>query len=158
MDKRLNIPEMILISGSGQNSGKTTLSEEIIKYLSEKVPVTAIKTSPHFHKLPTDTGYIFHAMPDYIVIKEEDRHSEKDTSRMLRAGSTEAYLILATNEKLMHAFLKLHGQFQAKQVIVCESPALASHLRPGLFFFMVQEKGSTKGNIEFPSDKESCSS
>ncbi|NOY37440.1 MAG: hypothetical protein GXO83_07670 [Chlorobi bacterium] len=152
----LYIPEMILISGTGQNCGKTTLAEAIIRFLSDKILVTGIKTSLHFHQLSSKTKILADHRPDYLIVRETDRKSGKDTARMLDAGSKDAYLILSTDTHMTEAFNCLYKQLRRNHVLVCESSVLARRLNPGLLFIMEPDHVKNKGKrtADASSEKE----
>jgi len=42
-------PNILLVSGNGRNSGKTTLACKIIERFSKDHEITGLKISPHFH-------------------------------------------------------------------------------------------------------------
>ena len=46
---RQNIPNMLLIAGTGRKSGKTTLACACIAHFSKQTGIYAIKISPHTH-------------------------------------------------------------------------------------------------------------
>ncbi len=46
---KINFNNVILISGSGRNCGKTTVACHIISQLAKMGQVTGLKISPHFH-------------------------------------------------------------------------------------------------------------
>lgn len=126
-------PDLILVSGTGRNVGKTTFACSLISYLARIGNVTAIKISPHKHTISNDS-IIFKQYSDYLIIEEKDFHTSKDTSRMLRAGAEKVYYIQSGDESLQYVLKDLHEISDRNSPIVCESGALSSVLIPGLFF------------------------
>ncbi|NOX85211.1 MAG: molybdopterin-guanine dinucleotide biosynthesis protein B [Chlorobi bacterium] len=121
------INNMILVSGSGRNSGKTTLCCALIEALSETGEVTAIKIAPHFH-LTGKQQELTEQGPGYRIFVEKDTGTDKDTSRMLRAGAQTVYFVQCADRGVEHAVRSLKRLLHDDRAIVCESGSL------GLFF------------------------
>ncbi|WP_423128219.1 hypothetical protein [Gaoshiqia sp. Z1-71] len=130
-------PNILLIAGAGRNVGKTMLACEIISHLSMSADVTAIKISSHFH--PVEDGQKVIANTKNYHIIEENLHTEKDSSRMLRAGAKKAFYIQAKENNLQDAWDILSAEITDCPV-VCESGALHKLIKPGLFFFVCGNK------------------
>lgn len=133
---RIDLPNFVLIAGNGRNVGKTWFSCRLIKHLCHTTKVSAIKVSAHFHPFNEDDVLI---QENNFVIIEEKNVNGKDSSLMLQAGARKVYFIMAQQEHLQEAFLKLKPLLPS-HAIVCESGGLHEVLEPGLFFF-INSKG-----------------
>ncbi len=118
---------MILVSGSGRNCGKTTLACFLIEALSETNKVTGIKIAPHFH-LTGKQQELMEQGPGYRIFVEKDAGTEKDTSRMLRAGAYSVYFVQCTDKGVDRAMQGLKRLLPDAGAYVCESGSM------GLFF------------------------
>ena len=123
--------QILLVSGSGRNCGKTTVACNIIKQLKKSGIVYGLKITPHFHNTE-NSQHIVEEGNGYKIFKETDSCSGKDSSRMLIAGANEVYFIQCSDEGL-------HGiHDRVKQIlpddipVVCESGSFANVFQPGL--------------------------
>ncbi|HUS86517.1 MAG TPA: hypothetical protein VMW76_04680 [Bacteroidales bacterium] len=126
------ILNLLIISGTGRKSGKTTLACRIIEHFREVEPV-AVKISFHFHE-PSPGLVLCEDMHGYRIYRETCREGLKDTSRMLNAGAGEVYYIQADDSNVSEAFLHLLKVLKPGAPLICESPALRKYFKPGLFF------------------------
>lgn len=134
-------PKMILVAGDGRNVGKTTFCTQLIRNLSAKTEVIAIKTTPHRHVL-TEGLEIIATTGDYTVALEKAAH-QKDSARLLQAGAGKVYLVMADQQHVGKAFSHISDQVQGK-VCVAESGSLAAYVQPGYFFFIKDHAGEIK--------------
>jgi len=125
--------KILLISGSGQNIGKTTFVCKIISKNKEN-NIVAIKISPHFHKV--ETGKLLFSKNDYQIYQELDKTGKKDSNKMLKAGAKQVFYIQAKDEELSSAYLKLSELIDDEAYIICESGALRNILKPKIFIFI----------------------
>ncbi len=126
---------MLLISGNGRNVGKTTLACRIISHLSKTNEVTGIKISSHFHNYNAEP--LVEKDGEFVILKEKDTN-QKDSSRMLQAGASHVFYVMAKKNYLDKAFRSLIP-FLDNQAVVCESGGLHQYIQPGIFLF-VNEK------------------
>ena len=136
------IPEMLLIAGTGRNSGKTTLACHIIKKTSANFPVVAIKITPHFHR-QIESGKTIIERDDLIIIEETDPETGKDSSLMLKAGAIRSYFVMAKDEQLKEALQLIIKLIPDKTPVVCESGGLRHHFEPGAFLMMNRSDNNT---------------
>lgn len=122
----------LLISGSGQKVGKTTLACEVIARFSRH-RMMAVKMSPHFHDLPAGAEVVQHT-PDYTIVRETLRN-QKDSSRMWQAGASRSYYVQTHDHSLPEVIATLNREAEGYPV-VCESGALAAYFRPGVHVFV----------------------
>ena len=138
-----NIPNLLLIAGTGRNTGKTTLACSVIKRFSANSQVIGLKISPHFHGGTKSLKTII-ANENFNLYEETSLKSGKDSSLMLKAGATKVYYIEVLDEHLKMAFEKFVDTLPSKAHIVCESPALINYVKPGVFFIVDNEKNKNK--------------
>ncbi len=133
------IPQMLLIAGSGRNTGKTTFACNILRKFSHDHSIIALKITPHFHKNVQSGKVIISA--DNLYIAEETSHlTGKDSSLMLQAGAKQSYFIMTSDENLPDALQIIGELLPSCSMIVCESGGLRAHVIPGLFFLMSSPK------------------
>ena len=127
-------PNILLISGSGRNTGKTILACNIIRKWKEDEHIIAIKISAHHHDAATPLN-LLHAGKGFTVW-EENTKTHKDSGRFLDAGAAKVYYIEASDDKFLDAFrfvFNLHGK---GSLIICESGALVKFIEPGVMLFI----------------------
>ena len=122
---------ILLVSGSGRDCGKTTVACDIIQHLGKNGIVFGLKITPHFHRTG-DGQQIVESGPNYKIFRETDLSSGKDSSRMLVAGAKEVYFVQCTDEKLMEVGEKLKQIVPVGYPIVYESGSFANFYKPGL--------------------------
>jgi len=125
------MPQVLIIGGTGRNSGKTTLGCKIIKQFKE-VGLTAIKISPHFHEpgnglVPVVTNCEYH------IFRETSHEGIKDSSRMLLAGALESYYIQTHDFTSGAAMDCLLRKIKPLTPVICESPCIRRFIKPGVF-------------------------
>ena len=132
--KRLIIPNLLLISGSGKNSGKTYTACLIIKKMMATYNILALKVSPHFHYgNPEDRSFI---------IREETEKSKKnDSSRLLHSGARKVYYIESPDAYLPEVLQYLGSEWDQKnRPVICESGGLINYVHPGLHLYMTNNQ------------------
>lgn len=132
-----NSENIVLISGSGRNVGKTTFIRRVIEKNIGQKPV-AIKITPHFHE-PTSGLTPISITENYRIFQETDLNSGKDSSLFLQAGADKVFYIQTTDDFLEEAFELVSRQFSSDQPVVTESAALRKYIAPGLYLF-IQKK------------------
>ncbi len=134
-NKKIEMPNLILIAGNGRNVGKTFLACKIIKKLAKEQSVTGLKISPHFHE--SEKSKAIFQSNDFVII-EETQITKKDSSLMLQAGAEKVYFVMAEQQNLQKAFLQLHA-FLPDTAIVGESGGLTEFINPAIFLFVKNE-------------------
>jgi len=138
------INNLLLIAGTGNKSGKTTLACKVIEQHREH-GIIGIKITPHFHE--TTPGLILLSeKPGSSIYEETNPELQKDSSRMLRAGASKVFFAKVTDEDLLAVFKEILKHIPTGIPIICESPALRYFIVPGLFIIMNSET-SNKKNI-----------
>jgi len=143
----LQMPRMLLIAGTGRNTGKTTLACKIIRKFQFR-PIIAIKITPHFHK-NIQSGKVLIDRPDLYIAEEANATTLKDSSLMLAAGAQQSFFVMATDENLRIAIDEICKIVPVNSLFICESGGLRHHLVPGIFLMM---KGIPSENLK--SDAE----
>ncbi len=133
----MKLPNLLLIAGTGNKSGKTSLACHVIMEFREK-DIMAIKITPHFHET-TPGLLLISENKGYSIFEELDPSSEKDTSRMLRAGAKKVFFAKVTDNDLLNAFNEILKFIPDGTPLVCESPGLRRFLEPGVFVIMKSE-------------------
>ena len=131
----LKLPHLLLVAGTGRNTGKTTLVCNIIRNFSSSQSIIAVKITPHFHK-NSESGRVLINTENLYLAEETNHATGKDSSRMLQAGASRAYFVMAKDENLEEAFLQIRKSIPDDSLIICESGGLRFHIEPGLFFMM----------------------
>jgi hypothetical protein len=138
-------PNLLLIAGTGNKSGKTTLACRVIEQFSG-YGIVGIKITPHFHETTPGLNSIMEKQR-YSIFEETNQETKKDTSRMLRAGASKVYFAKVTDTSLLKAFLEIMRYIPKGMPVVCESPALRSYAEPGLFIIMASTKSDNSKDI-----------
>lgn len=131
----IKMPELLLIAGTGRNSGKTTLACNIIRKFSTFNSIIALKITPYFHKY-IQSGNVLINNTNLYIAEETDSTTEKDSSLMLEAGARQSFFIMATDVHLGIAIREICKMIPHNALLVCESGGLRHHVVPGLFFMM----------------------
>jgi len=129
------IPQLLLIAGTGRNTGKTTLACQILRKFSPVKTIYSIKITPHFHK-NIQSGKVILQTNNLYIAEETDATASKDSSLMLESGAQKSFFVMATDQNLMEAFQKIVQLIPSDSFIICESGGLRHHIIPGLFFMM----------------------
>jgi len=124
---------ILLVSGSGRNIGKTTLACNIITQISNDKPVYGIKITPHFHAIDSNQE-IVEKGEGFKIFQEKDIMSDKDSSRMIRAGAHKVYFVQCDDVYLPSIYKQLVNLLPPDCAVVCESGSFAGVFKPGLHF------------------------
>jgi Ni2+-binding GTPase involved in maturation of urease and hydrogenase len=142
---------VLLVCGSGRNTGKTVLAASIIRHFSASHRIAAIKISMHHHDHP---GNLEMLEDEYgYKIFRDIEFSDKDSGRFLRAGAVPSLYIETTDQFLYQAFNKALNHCPPSALIVCESGGLIRVVRPGIMIFVQQEKELIPENKTFLRDQ-----
>jgi hypothetical protein len=136
-------PNILLIAGTGRNTGKTTIACAIIKKFSKTQPVTGLKISPHFHG-ETEGLVNLYKGNDFNIYEEMSTSTRKDSSLMLKAGAVKVFYIETRDEQLKLAFETLMKIMDDDVPMVCESPGLGKLIDPGIFIIADNQKNKNQ--------------
>ena len=137
------LKKLLLIAGTGRNTGKTLLASSIIERFSPGLKITGLKISPHFHN-GTESLQLLYKNENFNIYQETSLTSSKDSSRMLKAGAHKVFYIECYDEYMLEAFNKFHEFADVSGSVVCESPALRKYIRPGIFIIVDSKSNQTK--------------
>lgn len=126
--------DLLLVTGSGRNVGKTTFICDVIAG-NPLQKLAAIKISPHFHE-PTEGLIPIVENSNFRIYEETNSASNKDTSRYLKAGAIKSYYIQATDAYLKESFQLTSVLLDPDQPFLVESARLGKILFPELFVFI----------------------
>jgi len=130
----MTIPNLLIIAGTGNKSGKTSMACRIIEQLRH-LEIVSVKITPHFHE--TTPGLMPVVEKNrFSVYEETNPGTSKDTSRMLKAGASRVYFAKVTDNSLDKAFQEVMKLIPEGRPIICESPALSHFTEPGLLVIM----------------------
>ncbi len=138
-----SLPKSIIISGTGRNVGKTTLSCRLIGKYKEERPL-GIKISPHKHPIG-EGDIVICKNVNYIILQETQLNTGKDSSRMLVAGAEKVFFVMAEDKYLIDAMNVLEGIIDFSSRMIIESAALRRYVKPEKFILVY--------NNENPSSK-----
>lgn len=131
--------KLLIIGGTGRDAGKSTLAELLIARFASR-GIIGLKITPHDH--PDVSGLTLIAEGEgYNIFKERNCFSEKDSSRMLRAGASMVFLIVSGSSSAADAWLSMQQFLPADAPVLCESPALRRIVHPDLFVIMTHGDG-----------------
>jgi len=139
MELRENI---LLIAGTGQNVGKTLFACKLIDHLKDQHPIVSIKICPHFHELEPEV-LILKKNENYTITKETTTEHNKDSNRMLKAGSNAVYFVQTKDEYLSEVLSFFDKFINITTPVIIESGGLRELLTPGLFL-MIKNKNSNQ--------------
>ncbi len=130
MEPQLKIPNLLIVAGEGTKSGKTSSVCRIIE-LMPWLEITAVKITPHFHE--TTPGLVLlREFSGCALYEETERESQKDSSRMLKAGAGRVIFAKSWDASIRNAFSAIIELLPPSVPLICESIALASVLEPGV--------------------------
>ena len=133
--EKILLPQLLLIAGTGRNTGKTTLACKIIQKFSPVKTIIALKITPHFHRNVQSGKILFNETTLYIA-EETDSTTGKDSSLMLKAGAQQSYFVMATDEYLGEVIQNIIRLIPSDALLVCESGGLRDWVVPGVFLMM----------------------
>jgi len=135
---------ILLVSGSGRNIGKTSFIREVIAQNADH-KLIAIKITPHFHE-PTQGLVPIAITGNFRIYQETDLNSEKDSSLFLQSGAEKVFYIQTTDDYLEEAFSIVSALQDPNQPIITESAALRKYISPGLYVFIQKEQEEVKSS------------
>jgi hypothetical protein len=128
------VKDLLLVTGSGRNVGKTTFICQVIAHQPLK-KFGAIKITSHFHE-PSPGLIPVLETPNFRIFEETNIELGKDTSRYLRAGAVKSYYIQTDDAHLRDAFNLTSVLFDPDLPFLVESARLRQILSPELFIFI----------------------
>ncbi len=139
------VPNLLIIAGTGNKSGKTTLACKLIEQF-RNLNVISLKITPHFHETTPGLKLLVEN-PGYAIYEETNRELSKDTSRMLRAGASRVFFAKVTDNSVLKAFRQILNLIPSDSPVICESPSLRYFIDPGLFVIMISSEKDNQKDI-----------
>lgn len=133
------LSNILLVSGSGRNCGKTTFACHAINQLASKARVIGLKISPHFH-LTENKQILLAEGEGFRVFQETDLSSGKDSSRMLQAGASAVYFVQSENIDIEKIWEWVEKNIPGNTPVVCESGSFTDKFQPGFQILVVGEE------------------
>ena len=147
MSDRIRIPSILLVGSAGKNSRKTTLACAILSRFARQRAIVGVKVTTvrgNETSCPRDArgcGVCSSLSGMYDIAEELDRHSGKDTARMLASGARQVFWLRAREGHLREGLQALLNGLLPGTLVVAESNTASRFLDPGVFL-MVREQGS----------------
>lgn len=135
---------LVIVGGTGRNVGKTEFICRLITNISTEHPVYAIKVSAIFpgeelfhgnHSVNKTTSHL---------IEEKNKFTDKDTSRMLRAGAIQVFYLRTCDSRIKAGFDAFLKRIPEKAALVCESNSLGLFVEPALSLMVKPVSGQIK--------------
>ncbi|MEZ5198224.1 MAG: hypothetical protein R2764_18095 [Bacteroidales bacterium] len=139
----LFLPHLLLVAGTGRNTGKTTFACSIIEKFSVELKVTGLKISSHFHS-GTESLHPLFKNENFSIYRETSICMQKDSSKMLKAGADKVFYIECRDESIEEAFERFLQLADGSGPVVCESPSLRRYINPGLFIIVDTNSNQNK--------------
>jgi len=150
-EQKIRLANVLLISGDGRNVGKTTIGCRIIKKLSQKMNVIAVKVSPHFHNI-AGSLVIIKELPSLMIARESDQSSGKDSSRFLQAGASEVLYVQCRENSFPDLARWIYENLSSETPVIVESGGLKDFIIPG--YAMHIKEGRGENELSYYSDTE----
>ncbi|OHB67702.1 MAG: hypothetical protein A2Y76_02185 [Planctomycetes bacterium RBG_13_60_9] len=138
----MRLENMLMIGSSGSNVGKTELACALLRRFGGKQRVVAVKVTAIEAKDGScprggqGCGVCSSMDAEYRITEETDRHSRKDTGRLLAAGAGKVYWLRVVRTHLCQGLTALLETVGRDTVLICESNSLRQVVEPGLFLIV----------------------
>lgn len=150
----IDYPNILLLSGTARNVGKTTFVCKLLKHFKDHRIIT-VKVSPHWHEVKQG-NILIHDPGSLMLVRENVTDSYKDTSRMLRCGAHKVfYLQHTSDEALLKGFHYLMDTADSEFPMIFETAVLGKYIKPGLHFRItaIKTEPSRKRLLNVPIDQ-----
>jgi len=135
---------LLIAGGTGRDVGKTEFICRLIKKITTKQSVYAIKVSAIYPDEELYHGNHSVETPGLHLFEETNRTSDKDTSRMLRAGAVKVFYLQTDNTGIKAGFDDFLQHIPENAVVVCESNSLGQFIQPALSIMVKPVCGQIK--------------
>jgi molybdopterin-guanine dinucleotide biosynthesis protein A len=133
---------MLLIGSAGRKTGKTELACALIKKFSKSRDITGIKVTAieeqdgQCPRGGQGCGVCSSLDGNFYITEETDDSSDKDTARLLAAGTKRVFWLRVMKTHIEEGLAALLDIIGADAVSICESNSLRQVVEPGLFFIV----------------------
>ncbi len=138
----------LLVSGAGQNTGKTTLISRLISRFAH-LEIIAVKITPHIHSLNYPLPLLERG-DGFVLYQEIFSGKEKDSSRFLAAGAKKVLLLFTERAATCEAIGMLLKHTGPDVPVICESGGLAQYYQPALHLFLNKKGENVKIHLGTP--------
>ncbi len=143
----IRIEKLLMVGATGRNSGKTELIAGVIGKFCKEYKIIGIKVSTYYGNDEQFHGQNQKHLKDkFIIEKDTDDKSGKNTARMLSAGASEVYWLKSKIEHLEDAICELISGLDKNTYIVCESNSLSKVAIPDVFIMIHNNQSPVKNS------------
>ena len=135
---------LLIVGGTGRNVGKTEFVCRLIAQIASHHSVYALKVSSIFPDEEMYHGSHKENEGRRQLFEETRSNTQKDTSRMLRAGATKVFYLQGSDSEVDSGYNEFLAQVPEKTAIVCESNSLGQFVRPALSVMVRTSDGVIK--------------
>ncbi len=136
--------QLIIVGGTSRNVGKTEFVCQLIEKTAAQIPVYALKVSAIFPDEELFHGTHAADDPELPLFEETRVTTEKDTSRMLRAGAVKVFYLRSDDAGILAGFVEFMKHVPDNAVVVCESNSLGQFVTPALSIVVKSVSGPIK--------------
>ncbi len=137
---------ILLISGSGRNTGKTTLACQLIMRFAG-LNIVAIKITPHFHDNQISENVVI-KKEGLKIMTETSTDGKKDSSKMLLAGAHRVFYIQTTDDHVLESLETVLERLHDEVPVIIESGGLGKYIGAGLKIFVTKNQKEVSKNSE----------
>ena len=136
--------KLLIVGGTGRDVGKTEFVCRLIQKISTERPVYAIKVSSIFPGEELYHGTHSEGDSSLYLQEETNRKSDKDTSRMLKAGAARVFYLRTDDTGIQPGFDQFLMKIPDEAAVVCESNSLGHFVKPALAIMVRSKAGGVK--------------
>lgn len=136
--------QLLVVGGTGRNVGKTEFVCRLIGQIASHYSVYALKVSSIFPDEEMYHGGHTQGEARRQLFEETRSNSDKDTSRMLRAGAVKVFYLQGNDSEVKAGYEEFLAHVPEKTAIVCESNSLAQFVTPALSVMVKTADGVIK--------------
>ncbi len=125
---------VLMVGAFEKHSGKTTLSERIIRKFAGK-GVYAVKITIHRTE---------DADQSYSVTEDKELRPDKDTGRLKLAGAVKVFWVRCNSSSAQKAVAEVMSMIPEDAPILCESNMARNYIKPGLFIMVRRNDAGPK--------------
>lgn len=136
--------QLLVVGGTGRDVGKTEFICQLVSKISAIKPVYALKVSAIYPDEELYHGSHTTKEKNLHLYEETRLTTNKDTSRMLRAGAQRVFYLQSNDEGIRSGFDEFFKIVPEKAVIICESNSLGQFVAPALSIIVKSLNGPIK--------------
>ncbi|HPG36618.1 MAG TPA: hypothetical protein PLG63_09825 [bacterium] len=125
----LTSQRVIMIGAFEKHSGKTTLSEKIIRKFSEH-GIYAVKITIHRTDDPQEK---------YSITEDKEIRPDKDTGRLKLAGAKKVFWVRCNSNSAHIAVSEVMSMIPEDVPVLCESNMARKYMKPGIFVMVKRD-------------------